>query len=726
MGKTIIVSNRLPVKVQRKGEELHFTPSEGGLATGLSTVFKSGNSRWIGWPGMYTENVQECKTITKKLIRESMLPVFLSEEEIRDYYEGFSNGTLWPNFHYFTEFAIYDQKLWESYVAVNQKFAKEVLRIAKPGDTVWVHDYQLLLVPDMIRKKLPQMSIGFFQHIPFPSYEIFRLLPWRKEIMTGMLGSDLIGFHTYDDMRHFLSSVSRIAGVSSSHGHLELKGRRVIVDSFPMGIDYNKYASTAQSQVTKNKITMFRASLGNQKLMLSIDRLDYSKGITQRLEAFQKFLDKYPEYKQKVSILMVVVPSRDQVEKYKELKEEIDETVGRINSSYGRISWTPIHYYYRSFALESLSAFYCMADVALVTPMRDGMNLVCKEFIASKLDKKGVLILSEMAGASKELSDSLLINPNDINAIVEAMHTALTMPVSEQIKRNTIMQRSLKRYTIHHWVSLFMERLSDIKEIQESMATKQLDTATIKLIREAYNKSKNRMIFLDYDGTLSPFKTDPMLAKPDVKLKKIIKNLGDDPKNRLVIISGRDKNSLEKWLGDYNVDIISEHGVWLKEQGKKWATIGKLSNEWKNDMRHVMELYVDRTPGSFIEEKDFSLVWHFRKVETGLGDLRSRELTSHLKYLSANISLQVLEGDMVVEVKNIEVNKGKAASIWLEKYQSEFIMAIGDDWTDEDMFMAMPEDAVTIKVGLGNSAAKYSIQSSVEVLDLLQNLQILQ
>ena len=722
MGKTIIVSNRLPVKVQRQKNELHFTTSEGGLATGLSTVFKSGENKWIGWPGLYTKNENEKKTITKKLVTENMQPVFLTESEIRDYYEGFSNETLWPNFHYFTEYAIYKQNLWDSYVKVNQKFAKEVIKTAEPGDTIWVHDYQLLLVPDMIRRKLPDTSIGFFQHIPFPSYEIFRLLPWRKELMLGMLGADLLGFHTYDDMRHFLSAVSRIVGLSSSHGHLELRGRRITVDSFPMGIDYEKYSKIAESPETKNKMTMFRASLGPQKLMLSIDRLDYSKGIKQRLHAFEMFLEKYPEYRQKVSILMVVVPSRDQVDQYKQLKEEIDEMVGRINGSYGRISWTPIHYFYRSFPLESLSAFYCMADVALVTPMRDGMNLVCKEFIASKLDKKGVLILSEMAGASRELSDALLINPNDVNAIVEAMHHALTMPVTEQVKRNTIMQRSLKRYTIHHWVSLFMERLEEIKQAQEAMATKKIDTQTLNHILEVYAQSERRLLFLDYDGTLSPFKTDPALAKPDAKLRKVIQELADDPKNRLVVISGRDRNTLEKWLGTYDVDIISEHGVWLKEKRRGWHAIAKLKNDWKDEMRHVMELYVDRTPGSFIEEKDYSLVWHYRKVETGLGDLRSRELTSHLKYLSTNLSLQVLEGDMVVEVKNIEVNKGRAASLWLEKYTTDFVLAIGDDWTDEDTFQAMPDDAITIKVGLGNSAAKYSIQSDIEVLTLLQKL----
>lgn len=722
MGKTIIISNRLPVKVQRENDDLHFTASEGGLATGLSTVFKEGHNKWIGWPGLYTQDEHEKRVITRRLQKENMLPLFLSEDEIHDFYEGFSNGTLWPNFHYFTEFAIYEQDLWESYVKVNRKFAKEAIKIAEPGDIIWVHDYQLLLVPQMIRKKLPNISIGFFQHIPFPSFEIFRLLPWRKELAEGMLGADLIGFHTYDDMRHFLSSVNRIVGVNASHGHLEFEGRRISVDSFPMGIDYEKYARKAQSPETKDKMAVFQSSLGFQKLMLSIDRLDYSKGITQRLHAFELFLEKYQEYRGKVSLLMVVVPSRDQVEKYKELKEAIDEMVGRINGSYGKINWTPIHYFYRSFSLESLSAFYCMADVALVTPMRDGMNLVCKEYLASKTDKKGVLVLSEMAGASRELSDALLINPNDVNALVEAMYQALTMPVSEQVKRNTIMQRSLKRYNVHHWVSLFMDRLEDIKKFQETMATKRVDKKMMQQIIGQYERASNRLLFLDYDGTLAPFTTDPALSKPDLKLKRVLQGFMQDEKNRLVIISGRDKNILEKWLGSYDVDIIGEHGVWLKERGRGWYTITKLKNNWKDEMRHVMEQYVDRTPGSFIEEKDYSLVWHFRKVEAGLGELRSRELAGHLSYLATNNGLQVIEGDMNVEVKNVEVNKGRAASRWLDKYKTDFVMAIGDDWTDEDTFLAMPKDAVTIKVGLGNSAAKFSIQSHVEVMGLLQML----
>src|SRR5690606_108174 len=322
-----------------------------------------------------------------------------------------------------------------AYVKANQEFCNELLKIANPTDTIWIHDYQLLLLPKMVREKLPDVRIGFFQHIPFPSYEVFRMLPWRKEILFGMLGSDLIGFHTYDDMRHFLSSVSRLAGISNERGRIERDKRIIEVDAFPMGIDYEKYTNSAASPQTIEKEIRYRTSLGDQKLVLSIDRLDYSKGIPQRLRAFEIFLQQYPEYQTKVSLIMIVVPSRDSVEQYQELKEEVDLLVGRINGKYGRLNWTPVHYFYRSFPLEALSAFYRMAHVALVTPMRDGMNLVCKEYIASRLDQRGVLILSEMAGASKELSDAILINPNNINRIVTAIHQALTMPEEEQEKR---------------------------------------------------------------------------------------------------------------------------------------------------------------------------------------------------------------------------------------------------------------------------------------------------
>ncbi len=721
MAKTIIVSNRLPVKIQRNEKrQLEYHTSAGGLATGLGSIYKEGDNLWIGWPGLVSNRKDEKAEITEAIAKESMVPVFLTEDDIRDFYEGFSNETLWPNFHYFIQYAIYDPKLWEAYKRVNKKFVDEIAKHCDPDDTLWIHDYQLMLVPGMLRERFPQASIGFFLHIPFPSYEIFRLIPWREELLHGVLGSDLIGFHTYDDMRHFLSSVSRLVGLSNNQGQVVVDNRTVMVDSFPMGIDYEKYAEGAASPEALEREVHYRISLGDQKLILSIDRLDYSKGIPQRLEAFEMFFERYPQYRNKISLIMVVVPSRDQVGKYKELKEEVDRLVGRINGRFGKINWTPVHFFYRSFPLEELSAFYRMADVALVTPMRDGMNLVCKEFIASKINKKGVLILSEMCGASKELSDAILINPNDMNQLVEAIHKALTMPEAEQIMRNTVMQNSLKRYNITHWVNLFMTSLENIKKAQGGMQTRKLDELSLEKMLMSFSKANHRLIFLDYDGTLMGFHADPRDARPDEELRGIIKKLTKEEKNRVIIISGRDKDTLQEWLGDQQVDIIAEHGVWMREYKKDWQTITAMKNDWKKEIFPVLELYVNRTPGSFIEEKDYSLVWHYRKVETGLGELRTRELTSHLKYLSSNSNLQVLEGDMVVEIKDREVNKGRTAMQWLNHYDHDFVVAIGDDFTDEDTFKVMPKDAYTIKVGSKTSAARFSVNTYQDVRDLLK------
>ncbi|PTX18798.1 trehalose 6-phosphate synthase/phosphatase [Pontibacter mucosus] len=722
MAKLIIVSNRLPVKLQEKDGELSYKTSEGGLATGLGSIYKQGDNLWIGWPGLVVTAPEKQQQIASDLVGENMSPVFLTETEIKEFYEGFSNETLWPTFHYFSQYAIYDQQLWETYVEVNQKYCEAVVAQAGPEDTIWVHDYQLLLLPSMLRERLPDSTIGFFQHIPFPSYEVFRLLPWRKELLEGMLGADLIGFHTYDDMRHFLSSVNRIVGYGSMHGWVNTPNRSLLVDSFPMGIDYEKYAGTAATDEVMKRERIYKSNLNAEKIILSIDRLDYSKGIPQRLRAFELFLEKYPEFHDKVTLLMLVVPSRDAVEKYKELKEEVDELVGRINGKYSHISWNPIQYFYRSYPLETLSAFYRMADVALVTPMRDGMNLVCKEYVASKLDKKGVLILSEMAGASKELSDAVLINPNDINQMVESIYQALTMPEEEQVQHMANMQESLQRYNIHHWVSMFMDRLSYVKIKQLSLATTYLDESTFLEMSNAYESASSRLFFLEYDGALVDYRNRPLMARPDDDLMDLLERLGNDPKNRVVVMSSREKATMQDWLGHLNIDIIAEHGVWIKQRGTGWQTMLSLMDDWKKDIRLILDLYVDRTPGSFIEEKEYSLVWHYRRVETGLGELRARELVSHLNFLATNSNLQVLDGQMAVEVKAQEINKGKASSYWLSKFPHKFVMAVGDDWGDEDIFKAMPRNAYTIKVGNASSVAKYHVDTCQEAREMLERL----
>jgi trehalose 6-phosphate synthase/phosphatase len=719
MGKTIIVSNRLPVSIERKNNKLIYTSSAGGLATGLGSIYKNGDNLWIGWPGLYISEKNEREEIRSGLKKENMAPVFLTESDIEKFYEGFSNSTLWPLFHYFPNYMVYEQEYWEAYKNVNAMFCEVIMKFAKKDDVIWIHDYQLMLLPTMIQEQLPNASIGFFQHIPFPSYEIFRVLPWREELLKGLLGADLIGFHTFDDVRHFLSSVSRITGIDNKMGQLRVGDRICSVDSFPMGIDYDKFASAALSSETKKEIEEYADVLGNKKLIISIDRLDYSKGIPERLKGYDLFFEKYPEYIERVSLILVLVPSRDKVALYKQLKIEIDELVGRINGKYGKIEWSPIQYFYRSFPFQTLSAFYSMSDVALVTPLRDGMNLVCKEFIASKTDEMGVLILSEMAGAAKELSDAIIINPHDVNQMVDALHQAFTMSEYEQKKRNQELQNILRRYDINHWVDVFMKSLVSVKEKQVELEIKHISPRIQREILEDYRKSEKRIIFLDYDGTLMPFYSDPKKAVPDAELMDLIRKLSENPKNKVIIISGRDKDTLEDWFGDLKVDMIAEHGVWLKEGRIYWSLIDYLTDEWKTSISPILELYVDRTPGSFIENKDYSLVWHYRKADNALGELRSRELINNLQYLTTNMHINVLEGNKVVEIKNAGINKGIAALRWLQEGY-DFILSAGDDWTDEDTFAAMPESAYTIKVGFSPTVAKLNMASVQQMRALLK------
>jgi trehalose 6-phosphate synthase/phosphatase len=723
MPQTIIVSNRLPTKVQRTDDSLTFQPSEGGLATGLGSIYRQEGNSWVGWPGLYVRDEAEEQYVAEQLQADSMVPVFLSEAEIRDYYEGFSNSTLWPTFHYFSQLATYEQQHWDAYVAVNEKFCQAVLTHAGPDDTIWIHDYQLLLLPEMLRRERPDCTIGFFLHIPFPSYELIRVLPWCKQLLQGMLGADLIGFHTYGYMRHFLSATSHLLGLNAQNGQLETPTRSIRVDAFPMGIDYDRYAQAATSVEAREYEQVYRAALHDTRVILSIDRLDYTKGIAQRLRAFELLLQRQPEWLEKACLIMLVVPSRDQVAEYAALKEEIDELVGRINAQYRTISWTPIHYFYRSLPLEELAALYHLADVALVTPMRDGMNLVAKEFIACKTDPRGVLILSERAGAARELADAIIINPTDTNELVQALHEALTMPEDEQQQRMAAMQALVKRYNVFAWTRLFMDQLAYAKIKQHTLATEMLTPeATAQLVHD-YQHAPQRLLLLDYDGTLTGFHADPKRARPDAELLELLERLTADPQNHVVIISGRDRDTLHAWLGHLPLDFIAEHGVWLRAAGEDWQLFQPLRNDWKAELRPVLELYVSRTAGSFIEEKDYSLVWHYRRADVELGAVRARDLLNHLTFMASNTDLQVLEGNKVIEIKNAGINKGTAAARWLGQHGPDFILAIGDDRTDEDTFGAMPDDAYTIKVGTDSrSRARFHIRSATEVRELLRRL----
>lgn len=720
MSKTIIVSNRLPVKITNNNNEYSISPSEGGLATGLGSIYKDGDNIWIGWPGIEVTGEDDQAHITHQLAEQSLQPVFLSQQEINEYYEGFSNEVLWPVFHYYAStYANYKKSNWDHYKSVNGKFRDAVLKVADHGDTVWIQDYQLLLLPALIRESIPDVSIGFFLHIPFPSYEMFRLIPWRSELLKGMLGANLIGFHTYDDVRHFLSAASRLLPITASGNIITSGERSTIIESFPMGIDEKKYAALPVSPEVQEELQLIRETFKGCKLILSVDRLDYSKGILQRLQAIEFFLQQYPEFKDKIVFYMIVVPSRDTVPQYAQLKDRIDKQVGNINSLYRTINWTPIQYYYRSFPLETLSVLYHAADVGLVTPMRDGMNLVSKEFVASRLNDDGVLILSEMAGASKELIDAIIVNPNNADEICRAILQAINMPLDEQRKRMQAMRQVVAKFNITHWVKIFMERLSEANQFQCSMQTRHVSSTTEQSIVNRYKRTQKRILFLDYDGTLVGFKSQIEQASPDTELYKILEDLTADPQNHVVIISGRKYHNLEEWFGRLPITLIAEHGAWHKPQNVGWGKIPGLDDNWKRDVFPIMETFVDRTPGSFIEEKTYSLVWHYRRAQNGLGEQRANELMDTLGGLANDKGLQLLPGNKVLEIKNVEINKGKAALKLLENAGYDFIIALGDDYTDEDMFKVLPDNAITIKVGNTLSVAKFYLRNPEETRKFL-------
>lgn len=719
--RVLIVSNRLPLKISHGHDKMEYKTSEGGLATGLGSIYKEGNNLWIGWPGAEIADEDQAE-VAEHLEEHNLLPIFLNKDEINNFYEGFSNETLWPLFHYFPSYATYNPEYWEYYKSVNQKYADAIIRIATKDDTIWIHDYQLMCLPALIREAIPDISIGFFLHIPFPSYEVFRLLPWRRELLMGVLGADLIGFHTYDDVRHFCSAANRITGIPLIANELRVNHRMVVADAFPISIDYKKYEELANDATTRRNERKLKQLIHNNKLIISIDRLDYSKGIIHRLRAYELFLDNHPELRGKVSMIQLVVPSRDTVPQYKELKEDMNKMISEINGRFSTLGWQPIQHYYRSFPIHLLSALYKAADVALVTPMRDGMNLVAKEYVASKPDGKGVLILSEMAGASRELSDAIMVNPNDIWDFADKIYQALYMPEDEQKRRMASMQQIVSKFDIHTWVKNFRDRLDEIKIHQQSLSSRLINMTLRQKISTSYVHAQKRLILLDYDGTLVPFQKQVMAAVPDADLLALLGALCEDPHNKVVITSGRDYQTLFQWLGALKLDMIAEHGAWYRDYGGPWKHRKDLSTDWKSEILNVMSVYARRTPGASIEEKSYSLAWHYRKVEDGLGMLRANELITDVRHFIADRGLQILQGDKVIEVKSMAVNKGRAARRWLEKDTYDFIMAIGDDHTDEDTFKEMPDDAITIKVGSNLTAANYYVNGYLDVRSLLQEL----
>lgn len=723
MKKIIIVSNRLPVELKIENDKITFKQSVGGLTTGLSSVHPKDHNLWVGWLGIPEQEIPGSSLkddLMDEVIRKDYIPIFLTEEEIDSYYYGYSNDIIWPLFHYFPEYAKFNSYYWSGYKKVNEKFAREILNYTGENDTVWVHDYHLMLLPAMLKTQQSHLNIGFFLHIPFPTYEVFRMLPSRVEILKGLLGTNLIGFHTSEYQQYFIESVSRLLPCEIHGNEIIYEGHKTVVEVFPMGIDADEFENEAhlqkeqeiKPQSIKAEIKEYTKHSPQVRFIISIDRLDYSKGIVNRLEAFDYFLENNPHYKEQVKLLMLAVPSRTCVPQYQLLKKDIDELVGRINSKHATVRWTPILYLFRSLPFEDLISLYTCSDVALITPVRDGMNLVAKEYVMSRSDQDGVLILSEMAGASKELKEALIINPMNYREISNALLQALEMPKEDQAKRIKIMQDTIRNNNVKKWATNFLTQLEGIpsNNLQQESALKNR-----KSIIEHYEKAEKRLILLDYDGTLVGFQDNPEMLAPDKELTKLIRTLAGNSKNDLYLISGRKKENLEAWFADLPIGLIAEHGSFIRQSNKDWKSEFYGKSHWKKKIQKLLESYTEKIPDSFIEEKTHALAWHYRKVPGEIGVRGAREIVQMLRTRTMDLGIQVLNGNKVIEVTAASINKGNAVRNLMRQKDYDFILAIGDDTTDEFMFRQLPSQAISIKVGTAESAAKYRLKDFKQV-----------
>lgn len=723
--KFIVVSNRLPVSVTKQNGKLVYSQSSGGLATAMNSLKVDGSEQiWVGWPGISSDDLTDAdkKKITKELKKRSCYPVFLSSEQIDKFYLGYSNTMLWPLFHYFTQNIEHQAELWEAYRSVNELFAEEVLKLAPQNARIWIHDYHLMLLPALIRQKMPESAIGFFLHTPFPSYEIFRLLPERDELLHGLLGADLIGFHTYDYVGHFFRSLLVILGYENSEGSVTIGDRRVQADAFPIGIDYKKFVRKAKRAKIKKTLPFFDKGKKPTKVILSVDRADYSKGILERLEAFEYFLANNPAYRGKVSLIQIVAPTREHIGSYRELREEIEKRTSRINGAYSDVDWTPITYIHQPLPINEVTDLYHSADVMLVTPLRDGMNLVAKEYVASRQDS-GVLILSEMAGAASELLEAIQVNPHHTPILSDAIKQALEMPKKEQKHRLERMHDRLKNYSVDKWAQDFIGRLDLAKEadFNKSDYTSGKD---INRLAKKYKSSKNRLILLDYDGTLVNFVRPSQFAlRPPRNIQRLLSKLTNDDNNTVVIISGRQKSMLSSWFDNEQLSLVAEHGGWVKFAGS-WAKKRISFQKWKRKLKPILTSYADKTPGALVEEKEFALVWHYRGVAPDLAYLRKNELKNELSNILTTPSIGVYEGNKILEVKPKAIHKGEAAQQFLDQDDWDFVLVIGDDYTDEDMFAAVNtlDGTHSIKVGHGPTQAKMRLRSVKDAIRLLKTL----
>lgn len=718
--KLLVASARLPVTLARDGGDWTATASPGGLATALRSVAAQRPFTWIGLPG--TDVPPEEEDAVRAALSEHGLPVFVGRDDYDGFYEQFSNRVLWPLLHALRFPLRFDRQAWESYQRVNQRIAEAVAEQASPGDTIWVHDYQLALVPGMLRAMGLDCSIGYFLHIPFPSSETFRTLPVREEILSGMLGANFVGFHAYEYVSHFRNSALRILGLESDPESVLMPTHHASLGVLPIGIEPDEIDAAGRQPEVRDQFEILRSEYAGKKIVLGIDRLDYTKGLPQKLLAIEELLAEHPELCGQFVFLQVAAPSRTGVVEYQELKREIDELVGRINGRFGTLDFSPIVYVNQNVPRDQLVALYQLADVMLVTPIRDGMNLVALEYVAARGDRPGTLILSEFTGAATCLSGAMLVNPYNPNQIAAALAEALE---ARQPSRQAFehMRDFVTGNTSIVWAERFLDRL-DHSYAPGGVAVRL--RLGVGGQGEAARGARAPLVFLDYDGTLQPHTRIPSEAVPAPRVLEVVAALAE--RATVYVVSGRSGADLEAWLGELPVGLVCEHGLQIRHPGGAWSEPPKFETRALTEVvEPLFREFCERTPGSRVEHKAASLAWHYRGSDPKLGAWRARELRSLLEDQLSGHPYAVLPGSKVIEVRHAQVTKGHAVEGLLGHYpDADFVFCAGNDRTDEDMFEALAragrEPRMVCFVGSVHSSAEFFVDTPAELLGQLETL----
>ena len=719
--RLIFCSARLPFTVHKRQGRYALKETVGGVASAVGSVYQAYDSVWYGSldlpPRIQTSSK---KSIQRLAQHHNCHTVLLKNEKLLKNAETFCQQTLWPLFHYRPESARFETQTWADYEAFNKAYFDAIRKQIKPTDTIWIHDYQLMLLPGLIRREFPDISIGFFLHTPFPSFEVFRLLPWRREILSGILGADLIGFHIYEYTRHFQSCLFRVLGLEAKLGSVVTGNRLVHTDSFSLGVDFNAFAQIRKSAAYEKAVDQLHGKTNGCQTVLSIDRMDPTRGIIEKIDTITELLDQHTKLRGKALFLLRTFGSASN-EELRTYAKDVKAHIDACNKRFARKGWKPIIHQHADSNRTEMTALYNIADVLLVGSLRDGMNLIGKEYVAARQSDRGVIVLSEFAGGARELSEAILINPYDRKGSIAALAAALTMPSRRQAATFTRMKQRQQRNTALNWSVTFIECLRHIKTRQTTIQSHSFNQRAAHKVQTAYQSARKRLLLFDYNGTLVPVPKDGRTKPPPPALLELLQQLASVRQNHVAIITDNSRTLIDNWFHKHPVDLIACSDAAFRHDGK-WSEDPQLATAWQEDARPILERYVIRTPGSYIDEKRYALIWHFENAEKELGEVRSRELMEDLRSFAGMENLQVNEVGRLIEIRNAESHKASMLRNYLADSKHDFIFAVGDDQSNEAMFTVLPENAVTVRIGSTLTSAHYNMTDHARLLSFLQDL----